>query len=82
MSSKKKLIDRFKTKPKDFTWNEVVTLCNSLGLEEIQGSGSRVKFYHPVLQFVICIHKPHPSKIVKQYAIKQILNTLEGKGLV
>jgi predicted RNA binding protein YcfA (HicA-like mRNA interferase family) len=77
-----KKINRFKSKPKDFQWREMVALCKSLGFKEIQGRGSRVKFFHESLNFVICIHKPHPSKIVKEYVIQQVLNILEEKGLI
>jgi len=82
MSVKQKLIERFKTKPKNFTWKETITLCQSLGFSEIQGSGSRVKFFHERLDFVICIHRPHPSTIVKEYVLRQLLDTLERKELI
>ena len=82
MSKISKLVDSLKAKPKDLTWKEVCTLCNSLGFKEVQGSGSRVKFFNRELDCVICLHKPHPSKIIKQYALKQVLDILEYKGLI
>jgi hypothetical protein len=82
MSSKDKLIARLKSKPNDLKWDEVVTLCKGLDFKVIEGSGSRVKFYHEKLDFVICMHRPHHPSIVKQYAIKQLVNDLERKGLI
>ncbi|VVH58508.1 hypothetical protein BSPWISOX_786 [uncultured Gammaproteobacteria bacterium] len=48
MSKKYKLLDRFLIQPikKDLTFNELKTLLTSLGYQKIQGSRSRVKFYH------------------------------------
>jgi CHAT domain-containing protein len=45
---KYKLLDRFLIQPikKDLTFNELKTLLTSLGYQKIQGSRSRVKFYH------------------------------------
>ncbi len=82
MSSQKKLINRLKSRPKDLKWKELVTMCQSLGFQEIQGNGSRVKFFHEGLDFVICIHRPHPSNIVKEYMVKQIVNVFEERGLI
>ena len=47
MSKKEKLINRLKTKPKDFTYNEAKTLLESVGFTESnkgKTSGSRVVF--------------------------------------
>jgi len=47
MSNKEKLLQRLKTKPKDFTYDEAKTILNSLGfVENNKGktSGSRVTF--------------------------------------
>ena len=48
MSKKEKLINRLKTKPKDFTYNEAKTLLESVGFVESnkgKTSGSRVGIY-------------------------------------
>ena len=47
MSKKDKLIERLKSKPKDFTYNEAKVILNSFGfIENNKGktSGSRVVF--------------------------------------
>ena len=53
MSKSDKLIERFKTLPKDFTFEEMVKLLSIFGYElENKGrtSGSRVEFHHEVHQ--------------------------------
>jgi len=47
MGTKEKLIERFKSQPKDFTFNELIRLFQVLGFEVSQKgktSGSRVEF--------------------------------------
>ena len=47
MGSKEKLIERFKKKPKDFTYEETISLLSHFGYtEHTKGStsGSRVRF--------------------------------------
>ena len=81
MSAKEKLIERFKGCPKDFTWDELVRLLKGLGYEEKKGSGSRRKFSGDGLPS-ISLHEPHPGSIVKQYALREVRDTLENEGLI
>lgn len=79
MSKKGKLLERLKSKPKDFTYNEVKTLLESLGFyEDNKGrtSGSRVTFINYDKKIEIKIHKPHPKNILKPYQIEIILEEL------
>lgn len=83
MSSKEKLIARFLTIPLDFTFDELERLLTIFGYEKSnkgKTSGSRVIFKdkagHPIM-----LHKPHPGNIVKQYAVRQVLEELQSKGL-
>ena len=83
MSSKKKLIDRFKRQPNDFTWDELVRLFGILGFvadNKGKTSGSRLIFKKDAEK--IDLHKPHPSKIIKEYKMKEILTYLIGKGFI
>lgn len=82
MSKKEKLVKRLKSKPTDFTWSELAGLLIQLGFKEIQGSGSRVKFYHERLDFLIKVHKPHPAKIIKHYVIREVTEILNRKRLI
>jgi hypothetical protein len=79
VSKKQKLIARFKKNPKDFTWDELVTMLVYLGfIEEKLGktSGSRAMFMNQE-GVTIRTHKPHPAKIIKGYVIKEIIEILE-----
>ena len=76
---KEKLIKRFRTQPRDFTFEEVVALFQSFGFTlENKGttSGSRVRFYNESDQNAYIMHKPHPNNIIKGYMMKEILNFL------
>ncbi|PIB39054.1 type II toxin-antitoxin system HicA family toxin [Maribacter sp. 4G9] len=80
MSKIDKLIAKFKSNPKDLTWEELVKILSHFGFAEIskkgKTGGSRVKFVDTDKN-IINLHKPHPSNIVKQYVIKQILEKLK-----
>ena len=77
MNKKEKLIKRFRTLPRDFTFEEVVSLFQSFGFElENKGatSGSRIKFYNEADQNAYIMHRPHPRNIIKGYMMRDILN--------
>lgn len=79
MSKIEKLIERFKTVPKNFTWDELVKVLSHYGYQELskkgKTGGSRRKFVNKQKD-IINLHKPHPGNIVKQYAIKQVLEKI------
>jgi len=78
MSRRDKLIARFKTRPKDFTWDELVRLLQALGYREIatgKTGGSRRRFVHATGP-VVALHKPHPGNIVKMYVIDELSSVL------
>lgn len=70
MSKKDKLRKRLDTLPKDFTWDELVTLMGQYGFTLLKGSGSRRKFVNADKRLV-SLHSPHPGNIVKTYALEQ-----------
>ena len=82
MSKHEKLLHRLLSKPKDFEWSEAVSILESSGFEIIKGSGSRRKFRHTETNAIIILHEPHPSKIMKLYAIEIIINTLKEGGFL
>jgi len=85
MSKDQKLIVRLLSKPKDFTYNELCRLLNSLGYEESQSgktSGSRVAFIDKSTNHIIRFHKPHPSNELKQYQIELVIEELKSRGLI
>ena len=82
MSKLEKEIERIKSKPKDYTYEEVKSLLNKLGyIENNKGktSGSRIAFVNNN-NMKIELHRPHPSNIVKLYKIKDILEKLKERG--
>ena len=78
MSKVEKLIEKLKSKPKDFTWAELQKVLSHFGYEEKAGKGSRRKFISTDGK-VISLHEPHPKKILKSYRIEQIVEHLELK---
>lgn len=82
MSTIAKLIDRFKKKPKDFSFDELKRLLSSFGYQEIQGAGSRVVFSNEETNHKIKLHKPHPGNILKRYQLDLIENELKQKSLL
>lgn len=76
MSKKEKLRERLGFLPKDFTWEELVTLLGHYGFEIISGSGSRRKFVDGSKR-LLSFHCPHPGNIVKEYVLKDVKNLLD-----
>jgi predicted RNA binding protein YcfA (HicA-like mRNA interferase family) len=80
LSKVDKLIIKLLSVPADFTWSELKKVLKSFGYEEIQGSGSRVKFIKKGSKEVISLHKPHPKPVVRKYALRQIIEKLNEHG--
>ena len=85
MSKRDKLINRFKGKPKDFTFDELVTLLGFYGYyldDKGKTSGSRVRFIKDGIDTPIFTHKPHNRKTLLSYQINDILKELKKEGLI
>ena len=84
MSRIDKEIERIKSKPKDYTYDELKSLLNKFGFfENNKGrtSGSRVTFINSE-NIKIDLHRPHPSNIIKPYKINDICKTLKERGVI
>lgn len=68
MGKKEKLIERLKENPKDFTFEEMKSVLETLGFEMSNKGKTR--------NIAIILHKPHPRKELLEYQIKQILEIL------
>jgi predicted RNA binding protein YcfA (HicA-like mRNA interferase family) len=82
MSRQEKLLTRLLTIPNDFTWEELVKVLAPFGYQEIKGGktgGSRRRFVDDNKN-IITLHKPHPSNIVKNYALREVIEHLKLKG--
>jgi len=83
MSQKEKLIKRFSSLPKDFTYDELRSMLGYFGYEEdTTPSGSRIRYYNIKTKDIITLHKPHPGNIMKMYKLKEIKEKLEGQELI
>lgn len=85
MSKTEKLLQRFLSKPTDFTFEELARFLKSVGYEEEKTgktSGSRVSFYNSELDDMVKFHKPHPSSIMKRCYLAEIERKLRDKGVI
>ena len=79
-----KLLKKFISNPKDFTYEELVQSLKHFGYTELKTgktSGSAVRFKNNSND-IIMFHKPHPGNIIKSYVIDQIIEKLERNGLI
>lgn len=84
MGQKEKLINRLKSKPKDFTFEDAETLLGHFTYSrgnKGKTSGSRVAFVSPQHPPIL-LHKPHPRKELLDYQVKQLVSILEQEGLI
>lgn len=84
MGKSEKLLERLLRLPKDLTWEELTTVLVALGYEPLKSGktgGSRRKFVDQDKN-IINLHKPHPGNIVKEYALKQVIEQLREKGRI
>lgn len=83
MSRHQKLIEKFLSFPRDFSYDELTILLRRLGYEEMgrgKTSGSRVAFYNAEARHIIRLHKPHPSKNLRKYQMEMVLEELRKSG--
>ena len=82
MGTKEKLVDRLKSLPTDFTFEEAERLLTLFGYPKSnkgKTSGSRVMFIDEQKRKIL-LHKPHPGNILKTYALKDIIEKLIRNG--
>jgi hypothetical protein len=82
MSRHEKLLNKFLSRPRGFTYNELIRLLRAFGYEELHGSGSRIVFRNEVITHNIKIHKPYPGNALKRYQIDLIMQELKTKNLI
>jgi len=79
MGTKEKLVDRFKSQPKDFTFEELVRLFRQFDFDigaKGKTSDSRIEFINEERSLSYGVHKPHPANTIKSYVMKQVLEFL------
>ncbi len=85
MSKTEKLLKRFLSKPKDFTYEELKKLLAAFAYEEAstgRTAGSRAEFINRKTQHVLKTHRPHPKPIMKPYQLEEIIERLKIKGVL
>jgi hypothetical protein len=85
MTKSEKLIEKFLSKPKNFTYDELKNLLNRFGYYEVKigkTSGSRVAFMNKDTKNVIRLHKPHPGNILKRYQLDLVEEELKSEGVI
>jgi hypothetical protein len=80
-----KLIAKLLRVPRNFTYDELVTLLRGFGYrEEERGrtSGSAVMFFNSKLNDKIMFHRPHPEKEIKQYILLMLIEKLKDNNMI
>jgi len=80
MSKQQEILKRLLSKPIDFTWPELATLMKGLSYDLQKAGGSGRKFVHSATGSTLFIHEPHPSKVLKQYQVRDVLHHLTKEG--
>ncbi len=76
MSRLQKAVARLLTKPSDYTCDELLAMMVALGYELRTSGGSGRKFFDPATKALFFVHEPHPSKILKAYQIRAVVQFL------
>jgi hypothetical protein len=76
MSKLQKAVARLLTKPADYTWDELRSLMVGFGYELRTSGGSGRKFLDPSTKALFFLHEPHPSKILKAYQVRAVVQFL------
>jgi len=82
MSKQEKLIEKLLNPQGNMTWQELATLLCGLGYQQVQGSGSRVKFDNGNPLAAISLHRPHPGNELKAYVKRQVAKHLKEEGMI
>lgn len=62
--------------PKDFTWDNLVSVMRGCGFVENCDSGSHYKFVHAETAVIANISKTHPTGILKRYQIEDAIRAI------
>lgn len=83
MSKKEKLLSKLcaNPAPKDFSWEEIVTLMRQYGFKATCNGGSHYMFEH-TSGFRLSMSKTHPSGILKTYQIRDAKDALRQIGVL
>ena len=80
MARRDKAIERLAALPKDYKWEEAISLLKGIGFDVYTNDGSRVKFFREGDKATISLHKPHPGNTMPTYAVRAICEKLREWG--
>lgn len=83
MSKKEKLLQKLckKPAPKDFAWDELITVLERAGFSAHCEGGSHYTFQHST-GYTFGASKTHPGGILKRYQINNTLTALRAVGVL
>jgi len=76
VSKLQKAVTRLLAKPVDYTGDELLSLMIALGYEGRTSGGSGRRFFDPASKALFFMHEPHPSRILKAYQIRAVIQFL------
>jgi len=82
VSKHEKALRRIASRPKDFTWQELVSLMTGLSFTIEKAGGSGRKFVRAETGAVLFIHEPHPDRTLKAYQVKDAIDLLKREGFL
>jgi hypothetical protein len=85
MSKAEKLLQRFLSKPTDFTYDELARLLKGFGYVEAKmgkTAGSRAAFINHQTKSIIRLHRPHPKPVLKRYQMDDVEEALKLAGVI
>ena len=85
MGRSDKLVEKLKSRPKNFIYDELRKVLKYFDyVEDNKGktTGSRVAFIHKPTKRILSLHKPHPGNELKLYQIDIVLEQLYSIGVI
>lgn len=77
MSKREKLLARLRSRPKDFTWDDLVAVMKHHDCTVEKGKGARRRFIHRNSGKHISWHQPHPGNVVRDYVVEQAIGFID-----
>lgn len=66
--------------PKDYTYQELVSLLNMCEYEFKSANGSHQRFMKAKDEAKIMVCRPHPGNTMQRYMLRQIIEQLKERG--
>jgi len=83
MSIIEKSMERLKSIPRDYKWEELFPIMRRFDYAYQKAEGSRRKFKHSCDEkFDIDLHEPHRNRPMKKYALEIIVEKLKQAGKI